>query len=264
MNEFVHCPICSLTNYPYFCPQKKMQLFYHPTVNPESENVLFDKEESTHIHKVLRKKTGDLLSITDGKGHLYHAYIQEIGDKKCLAHIQSCELMPAAAYHLHMVVAPTKMNERYEWFLEKAMEIGLQEITPIICEHSERKVVKIERFEKLLLSAMKQSLQYYLPKLNPAISLLEWLDQAPGDAQYIAHCQEGNRQSLFEQISTLPDKVKNITILIGPEGDFSEKEIQKALEKGFIPVVLSPHRLRTETAAVVACSSVANAFSEKK
>ena len=160
MNEFVHCPICSLTNYPYFC------------------------------HRVLRKKIGDLLSITDGKGHLYHAYIQEIGDKKCLAHIQSCELMPAATYHLHMVVAPTKMNERYEWFLEKAMEIGLQEITPIICEHSERKIVKIERFEKLLLSAMKQSLQYYLPKLNPAISLLEWLDQAPGDAQYIAHCQE--------------------------------------------------------------------------
>ena len=163
-----------------------------------------------------------------------------------------------------MVVAPTKMNERYEWFLEKAMEIGVQELTPIICEHSERKVIKTERLEKILLSAMKQSLQYHLPHLNPPITLLEWLDKAEGEAKYIAHCQEGTRLSLFEQLSNLPDQVKNITILIGPEGDFSPKEIEKALTTGFTPVLLSPHRLRTETAAVVATCSVADAFGAKK
>ena len=136
-----------------------MQLFYHPSLSPESETLLFDKEESTHIYKVLRKKAGDTLHITDGKGYLYQGQILEVSDKKCLVHLRSCELTPAPPYHLHMVVAPTKMNERYEWFVEKAMEIGLQELTPIICEHSERKVIKTERLEKILHTAKKQSLQ---------------------------------------------------------------------------------------------------------
>ena len=136
-----------------------MQLFYHNSLTPQSEIVLFDKEESTHIYKVLRKKVGDLLHITDGKGHLYQGQIQEVSDKRCIVRLRCCELTPAPPYHLHMVVAPTKMNERYEWFLEKAMEIGVQELTPIICEHSERKVIKTERLEKILLSAMNQSLQ---------------------------------------------------------------------------------------------------------
>ena len=241
-----------------------MQLFYHNSLTPQSEIVLFDKEESTHIYKVLRKKVGDLLHITDGKGYLYQGQIQEVSDKRCIVRLCCCELTPAPPYHLHMVVAPTKMNERYEWFLEKAMEIGVQELTPIICEHSERKVIKTERLEKILLSAMKQSLQYHLPHLNPPITLLEWLDKAEGEAKYIAHCQEGTRLSLFEQLSNLPDQVKNITILIGPEGDFSPKEIEKALITGFTPVLLSPHRLRTETAAVVATCSVADAFGAKK
>ena len=241
-----------------------MQLFYHPSLSPESETLLFDKEESTHIYKVLRKKAGDTLHITDGKGYLYQGQILEVSDKKCLVRVCSCELTPAPPYHLHMVVAPTKMNERYEWFVEKAMEIGLQELTPSICEHSERKVIKTGRLEKILLSAIKQSLQCYLPKINPPITLLEWLNKVPNEAKYIAHCQEGNRLALFEQLCALPSSVKNITILIGPEGDFSSKEIEKALSMGFTPVVLSPHRLRTETAAVVATSSVADAFGAKK
>ena len=225
-----------------------MQLFYNDSLYPQVQEVTFDKEESNHIHKVLRKKTGDLLHITDGRGYLYEAQIQYITDKKCTAHILSHSLAPAPAYHLHIAVAPTKMNERYEWFLEKATEIGVHEVTPILCDHSERKTIKTERFEKILLSAMKQSLQCYKPQLNPPISLLEWLDTIESNSvgKYVAHCQEGAR------------------VLIGPEGDFSQREIQKACSKGFLPVSLSSNRLRTETAAIVACSCISDIFQRKK
>ena len=117
IDSLTNWQIDKLTNYTYFCTQKNMQLFYHNSLTPQSEIVLFDKEESTHIYKVLRKKVGDLLHITDGKGHLYQGQIQEVSDKKCIVRLCCCELTPAPPYHLHMVVAPTKMNERYEWLL---------------------------------------------------------------------------------------------------------------------------------------------------
>ena len=243
-----------------------MQLFYNASLYPQVQEVTFDKEESNHIHKVLRKKTGDLLFITDGRGYLYKAQIQYITDKKCTAHILSHSLTPTPAYHLHIAVAPTKMNERYEWFLEKATEIGVHEVTPILCDHSERKTIKTERFEKILLSAMKQSLQCYKPQLNPPISLLEWLDTIESNSvgKYVAHCQEGARVLLLDRLEELPQETSNLWVLIGPEGDFSQREIQKACSKGFLPVSLSRNRLRTETAAIVACSCISDIFQRKK
>lgn len=145
------------------------------------------------------------------------------------------------------------MNDRYEWFLEKATEIGIDEITPIICDNSERKVIKQERFEKIIQSAMKQSLQCYLPKLNPAVSFKDFIAQNIDGDKFIAHCEETDRKSLKSQVNTKSSTL----ILIGPEGDFSVKEITMALDAHFIPVTLGKNRLRTETAAVAACHSVA-------
>ena len=144
------------------------------------------------------------------------------------------------------------MNDRFEWFLEKATEIGIQEITPVICDRSERKVINPERFEKIILSAMKQSNETYLPKLNEAISFKEFIKQKKEGLQLIAHCEETDKKSLKEVLK--PNE--NVTILIGPEGDFSDKEIALAIENNYQPVMLGNTRLRTETAAVVACHSV--------
>ena len=142
-----------------------MQLFYNPSINETDTSFIFDKEESKHIVKVLRKKEGDILFVTNGLGFLFTTEITLASDSKCTVRINTFERQELPKHHLHLAVAPTKMNERYEWFLEKATEIGIQEITPIICEHSERKVIKTDRFQKILESAMKQSLHYYLPKL---------------------------------------------------------------------------------------------------
>jgi len=153
---------------------------------------------------------------------------------------------------LHLAVAPTKMNDRYEWFLEKATEIGIHEITPIICDRSERKAVNKERFDKILLTAMKQSNVLYLPKLNGAVSFKEFIKHKNEGLQLIAHCEETDKKSLKSVLK----KNEDVTLLIGPEGDFSIKEIALALENNYVPVSLGNTRLRTETAAVVACHSV--------
>jgi 16S rRNA (uracil1498-N3)-methyltransferase len=229
-----------------------MQLFYNPTINETTENFTFDREESKHIIKVLRKKDGDILFVTNGLGYLFKTEITLASDSKCTVQMVSFEKTAPSPFKLHLAVAPTKMNDRYEWFLEKATEIGVQEITPIICDRSERKVINIERFEKIILSAMKQSNELYLPKLSPAISLKEFLKQKNEGLQLIAHCEETDKKTLKSILQSNTD----VTVLIGPEGDFSEKEIALALEHKYIPVSLGNTRLRTETAAVVACHSV--------
>ncbi|WP_406683539.1 16S rRNA (uracil(1498)-N(3))-methyltransferase [Seonamhaeicola sp. MEBiC1930] len=230
-----------------------MQLFYNPDINETTEQFTFPKNESKHIIKVLRKNTGDTLHITNGKGWLFKAEVSLPNINKCLVNIISKEQKSKPNYNLHLAVAPTKMNDRYEWFLEKATEIGIDTITPIICDHSERKVIKAERFERILQSAMKQSLSCYLPKLNEAISFKDFIQQGFGGDMFIAHCEETNRKSFKHELKPKTD----ITILIGPEGDFSTKEIEMALANKFIPVTLGDTRLRTETAAIVACHSVA-------
>ncbi|MDR2221448.1 MAG: 16S rRNA (uracil(1498)-N(3))-methyltransferase [Flavobacteriaceae bacterium] len=228
-----------------------MQLFYSPEIEKGQSTFTFDKDESKHIIRVLRKKMGDILHVTNGKGSLFTTKITLDSDKKCVTEIVSSEDQTPTPFRLHLAVAPTKMNERYEWFLEKATEIGIHEITPIICDHSERKIVKTERFEKIIQSAMKQSLQYHLPILNEPISLKEFLAQNHQGELYIAHCEDTEKVLLKDSI--VPHK--NYLLLIGPEGDFSTNEINIALEKGYRPVSLGHTRLRTETAALVAVHS---------
>ena len=232
-----------------------MQLFYHPNIDKNTSNCLFDKEESQHIAKVLRKKQGDTLHITNGKGFLFKGQLSFASPKQCEVSILKCQQQIHRPYYLHLVVAPTKMNERYEWFLEKATEIGIDEITPIICQHSERTSLKLERFEKIILSAMKQSLQCYLPTLNPPITSAVFFKQMMTDTsdKYIAHCQENEKILLSHALTPLSER---ITILIGPEGDFSDEEINTAIAQGFRPISLGDTRLRTETAAIVACHTV--------
>jgi len=229
-----------------------MQLFYNPNIDETTETFSFDKEESRHIIKVLRKKDSDILHVTNGLGLVFETEITLASDNKCIVEVLSIKKTPEPKFRLHLAVAPTKMNDRFEWFLEKATEIGIQEITPVFCDRSERKVVNKERFEKIILSAMKQSNETYLPKLNDAISFKEFIKQKNKGLQLIAHCEETDKKSLKEVLK--PNE--NVTLLIGPEGDFSEKEIALALENNFQPVMLGNTRLRTETAAVVACHSV--------
>jgi len=232
-----------------------MQLFYHPELLESATVAVFDKNESRHIIKVLRKKEGDQMLITNGKGFFFTSEITNTFSNKCEVKILKVEQQKPLPYHLHLAVAPTKLNERYEWFLEKATEIGVSEITPIICEHSERTKIKPERYEKILLSAMKQSLKAYLPKLNDAKTFADFIN-ATAETQSlkcIAHCEKNEKKSL----KNLIQKGGNGLILIGPEGDFSANEITLATQTGFTAVTLGESRLRTETAAIVACHSVA-------
>lgn len=229
-----------------------MQLFYNPDINDMTDSFSFDREESKHIIKVLRKKDKDILFVTNGLGLLFKTEITLASDTKCTVKIIFSEKSEMPKYKLHLAVAPTKMNDRYEWFLEKVTELGITEITPIICDHSERKQIKTDRFDKIIQSAMKQSNQYYLPKLNEPVSFKDFVKIKNGGQQLIAHCEETDRQSLKSVLKPNED----VTLLIGPEGDFSAKEIILALENNYIPVTLGNTRLRTETAAIVACHSV--------
>lgn len=229
-----------------------MQLFYNPDLTEDSKLISFSKEESQHIVKVLRKRSGDLLEITNGKGWLFCAEIVSEHIKSCTANIVKSTFFKPAKFKIHLAVAPTKMNDRFEWFLEKATEIGITSITPILCDNSERRVIKTERFEKILQSAMKQSLQYYLPELKPLTNFAEFISQSHSHQCFIAHCEDSNKQSLKHQFK--PNQ--EVTVLIGPEGDFSVKEIEMAIQNKFIPVTLGNTRLRTETAAIVACHTL--------
>nr|WP_299339566.1 16S rRNA (uracil(1498)-N(3))-methyltransferase [Allomuricauda sp.] len=234
-----------------------MQLFYNPRLDHSNKQFFFSPEESKHVVKVLRKKEGDVVHITNGRGSLFTAKILVADLRKCMAEIVDEEKTIPKRHRLHLAVAPTKMNDRFEWFLEKATEIGVDEITPILCEHSERKTIKLERYQRVLQSAMKQSLQTFLPKINPLTKYSDFLNLGHNAIGYIAHCQEGEKMDLKRRL--VPDS--SILILIGPEGDFSKSEISLALEKGFMPVSMGKNRLRTETAAIVACMTVAFANS---
>ena len=230
-----------------------MQLFYNSDINSDTSSITFDKIESRHIVRVLRKKENDTLYITNGKGFLFDAKITIASDKKCIAEIISFKQKQKPwNYYLHVAIAPTKNNDRLEWFLEKATEIGIDEITPIICQNSERRVVKIERFEKIIQSAMKQSLKFTLPKLNPPIKFNEFINQDFEGKVYIAHCENTHKKLLRNILAP----TKKTTILIGPEGDFSLNEIQKALHNNYLPISLGESRLRTETAGLVAVNTV--------
>lgn len=230
-----------------------MQLFYTPNIQKTDKQIVFPKDESKHIAKVLRKKEGDILKVTNGKGILFTAKILECNQKKCVAAILETEAEKAKTYSLHLAVAPTKMNDRYEWFLEKATEIGIDEITPIICDHSERKVVKLERYNRVLQSAMKQSLHFSMPKMNEPKTFSEFMNAERKGQKFIAHCEDELQRVSLKSKAKSNDK---INILIGPEGDFSPEEIKIALANNWQAVTLGESRLRTETAAIVACHTI--------
>jgi 16S rRNA (uracil1498-N3)-methyltransferase len=230
-----------------------MQLFYNSEITLNTKEITFDKVESKHIVRVLRKTTGDILRITNGKGVLFDVEIRFANDKKCTALVIKAEQKPKPwNYNLHIAIAPTKNNDRIEWFLEKATEIGIDEITPIICSNSERRYVKIDRFKKIIQSAMKQSLKFTIPKINEPIKFNDFIKQDFDGTICIAHC-ENQEKNLLQSIVKPSEK---ITVLIGPEGDFSLDEIKKALDKNWIPISLGESRLRTETAGLVAVNIV--------
>ncbi|MGJ1438027.1 16S rRNA (uracil(1498)-N(3))-methyltransferase [Sphingobacterium multivorum] len=232
-----------------------MQLFFTPDLNPSLENFILSEEESKHAIRVLRMDTGDRLHLIDGRGGLYEAQIIDPHPKRTVLTILNVEEeFQRPKYHLHIAVGPTKNIDRIEWFLEKATEVGIQEITPVICEHSERKEVKLDRLNKVVVAAMKQSLKAYLPKLNPAVSFKQFLREIPteGVQKAIAHCVDAEKKYLNQVL----EPAQHYIILIGPEGDFSEEEIDLALQMGFHPISLGEARLRTETAALATCMEV--------
>ena len=230
-----------------------MQLFYNADITTDTQQIVFDKTESRHIVRVLRKKENDVLKITNGNGFLFDAKINFASDKKCIADITNAEEKQKPwKYYLHVAIAPTKNNDRIEWFLEKATEIGIDEITPILCDNSERRTVKLERFEKIIQSAMKQSLKFTLPTLNAPLKFNDFITKDISGKLCIAHCEPSSKKIFKSEIQSS----EKITILIGPEGDFSVNEIKKALAKNYNPVSLGESRLRTETAALVAVNTV--------
>lgn len=232
-----------------------MQLFYSAAISENVDQYTFPREESKHIIKVLRKSIGDQVYITNGEGFLFKGNIISDNPNKCTIQLINSEYQKPIAYKLHIAIAPTKLNDRYEWFLEKATEIGITEITPIICDHSERKQIKEERFQKILQSAMKQSLQTHLPILHPLTTFKQFItaQQTESTTLCIAHCEESTKQSLTKELVAS----KDILILIGPEGDFSTQEIKAATSQGYTEITLGNSRLRTETAGIVACHSIA-------
>ncbi|MBK0382270.1 16S rRNA (uracil(1498)-N(3))-methyltransferase [Pedobacter sp. SD-b] len=228
-----------------------MHLFYTPDIQDQTYQL--DEEESKHCIKVLRLKIGDQINLIDGKGGLYLAEIIDDHPKRTVLNILQIKTEYAKRNHyLHIAVAPTKNIDRFEWFLEKATEIGIDEVTPIICERSERKEIKIDRSNKIITSAIKQSLKAYHPKLNNYIPFKTFISQASADLKLIAHCDEGQKPGIAEKF--IPHQ--KYLILIGPEGDFSPTEIAAALESGFIAITLGDSRLRTETAALEACFEI--------
>ena len=233
-----------------------MQLFFQPDFKAHQTSVAFNKDESRHITKVLRKKEGDQIVITNGNGLMANAELGVVTPKHCEAFVLAVKKEAPLPYELHLAVAPTKNNDRFEWFLEKATEIGISQITPIICQHSERKQINWERYNKIMVSAVKQSLKAFMPALNPLTTYSDFIKEitvSKNTTNLIAHCYTGEKP-------LLKDSLKNsdsVVIAIGPEGDFSQEEVATATAAGFSAISLGEQRLRTETAAVVACTTVA-------
>lgn len=228
-----------------------MHLFYTPDLRDETYRL--SEEESKHCIRVLRLNEGDTLFLVDGKGLFCEATIITAHPKACLLKIADKKYNYGKRnYHLEIAVSPTKNIDRYEWFLEKATEIGIDVIIPLISRHSERKEIKPERLEKVMVSAMKQSIKAFLPQLKPIQTFKETIKSSFDGLKFIAHCNAGDKVLLRDAVV----KGAAILILIGPEGDFSAEEVEMAVKEGFIPVSLGDSRLRTETAALVACHTV--------
>ena len=225
-------------------------IFYAPDILTNTE---LPTEEAQHCVRVLRKQEGDTILLTDGKGSFYEGEITQANQKHCIVDIQQTVKQGKQwNFNLQIAFAPTKNIDRIEWFAEKATEIGIDRFTPLLCKHSERKEIKKARIEKILVSAMKQSEKAYLPILDDLLPFKKFIEQEFVGRKFIAHCYNGNKQIMKD----IYKKNEDVLILIGPEGDFSEEEVKLALAKGFEPISLGESRLRTETAALVACHTV--------
>lgn len=246
-----------------------MNLFYSPEINPTLPLIL-PEEESAHCLRVLRMKAGDKIYLTDGKGLFYQGEITSDHSKKCtIKIIRTIADKAKRNFHLVIAIAPTKNIERFEWFLEKVTEIGCDEIIPTICQHSEREVIKVERLNKVLVSAMKQCLKSQLPKLNDLQEFKAFITSTKkfNGQKYIGHIPELSVSEFPPQnpqgdlLQSTYRKGENIIIAIGPEGGFSEEEISIAIENGFNTISLGNSRLRVETAGIVACT-IANTINQ--
>ena len=229
-----------------------MHIFYTTLI--QNDHAVLDAAESHHCVKVLRLTNGDSVQVIDGKGGFYDAIIEKADHRQCLLKLTGIRKdFEKRNYHLHIALAPTKNIDRFEWFVEKCTEIGIDEITPIICEHSERKILKIDRIQRVIVAAVKQSIKAYIPTFNPPLSFAEFIEkESVSSHKFIAHCYEGKKELLVD--SCKPGD--SVLIMIGPEGDFTSEEVNFAISEGFSGLSLGNSRLRTETAGVVACHSV--------
>ena len=228
-----------------------MNVFYVPNCSGNAE-IQLDENESNHCIKVLRLRNGEIITMIDGVGGLNKAKIIDAHHKKCLVEIIESTFCEKPEPFIHIAIAPTKNIERFEWFVEKSIEIGVGMITPLLCEKSERKVVNNERIEKIVVSAMKQSLNLHKTTLNELTKFADVIKNMKQAQNFIAHCEKTEKKSLKQACL----QKTNTLILIGPEGDFSPKEIELATKAGFAAVSLGDTRLRTETAGIVACHSI--------
>lgn len=225
-----------------------MPLFYCPTIY-NNAGCLTD-EESKHCTKVLRKKAGELIDVADGTGNFFQAKLTHVSSHACKFEIQTAEHHELPPYYIHIAIAPTKNTDRIEWFIEKAIEIGVSEISFILSTHSERKRINLERIQKKAISAMKQSLRPFLPKINDMQPVALFAKNCTEGQKYVAHLNEASTPFL----SDIAVKAKRYAVIIGPEGGFSEEEISLFSQQGFGSVKLGNYRLRTETAGVMTCA----------
>ncbi|WP_338870443.1 16S rRNA (uracil(1498)-N(3))-methyltransferase [Spirosoma sp. SC4-14] len=222
-----------------------MHLFYQP--DPVA---YLTEDDSRHAIKTLRLGVGSIIAVTDGHGNQHSVVITQADSRRCTFRIVDTQTTPSRSFSIRICVAPTKNLDRIEWFIEKAVEVGIERISFFFGQHSERRVLKLERLEKIAIAAMKQSLQSYLPRLDEAVPFAELLKTVDEEQRFIAHLPENESVANLAKVAR---PASPYTVLIGPEGDFSEKEIKQAVEAGFLMVTLGDNRLRTETAALTAC-----------
>ena len=225
-----------------------MQLFYCPEIL--QGNTFLNPEESRHCVKVLRKNTGDYINITDGSGHMFECILDEINQKKCTFHINSQSTIQKPVFSVHIAISPTKNSDRIEWFVEKSVEIGIQKISFIQTSFSERKNINTERIQKKVISAMKQSGRTFMPEIFSMTSLSSFLNSVEADQKFVAHLED----SKTEHLINLAKPNKNYLVIIGPEGGFSDLEINILKDKDYIIAKIGDYRLRTETAGVAVCA----------
>ena len=220
-------------------------LFFCPDI---LKSPVLPEQESQHCVKVLRTREGDTLTVTDGKGSIYDCELLQAHPKQCVVAIRNTSKVVAKRpFSLHIAFAPSKQMDRNEWFMEKATEIGIDRFTPLLCRHSERKEIKQERLQKVVVAAMKQSLQAYLPEIETTTRFEELIERPFQGRKFIAHCHDLPKK----QLASSYKKGESALILIGPEGDFSEEEVNRAVSLGFEPVSIGETRLRSETASLV-------------